>query len=251
MAQILDNNIITKEEMAAINGPMARDDGSLVAVLPHQHAWKYTVQPADLSAQPTVSQDYQTSLQARQALMRHLNAAEKKIWQEPYKELNVGEPWRTLKVGNVQVSNEAVFVRACYTKNEFLANQVVGEFKRRYASDHVGNTIAHYAALASPQLLEKFNTLHKVNFRRININKQSPAHFAQGNKDKVEYIIKNNGSAFQKDKFGHSAVNRFSVDDQKHLMGVSMLVEQQQSASEPKRSTITHERDPNQTVKRQ
>lgn len=248
---MIESNLITKEEMAAINGPMARDDGSLVTVVPTKNAWQYIIQPADLTQPKSLSSEFKTSLEARKALLPHLNASEQKMWQEPYKELNVGEPWRKLKIGNTNVSNEGVFVRACYTGNEFLANQVVGEFKRRYAADSAGNSVSHYAALASEQLLKKFNDIHSVNFRRSNINKQTPAHFTQGHMGKLEYIVSKNGSAFQKDAFQKSALDTLSKDQKNHLTILSMKMEQEQKQKLEASKTITHQRDPSQTIKRQ
>lgn len=248
---MIESNLITKEEMAAINGPMARDDGSLVTVMPTKNAWQYVIQPADFSQPKTVSQEFKTSLDARQALLPHLNSSEQKMWQEAYKELNVGEPWRKLKIGNTNVSNEGVFVRACYTGNEFLANQVVGEFKRRYAADSAGNSVSHYAALCSEQLLKKFNDIHSVNFRRSNTNKQTPAHFAQGNMGKLEYITSKNGSVFQKDAFQKTPLDALNTDQKNHIITLSMKIEQEQKNKLEMSKIITHQRDPSQTIKRQ
>lgn len=248
---MIESNLITKQEMAAINGPMARDDGSLVTVVPTKNAWQYVIQPADLTQPKSLSSEFKTSLEARKALLPHLNASEQKMWQEPYKELNVGEPWRKLRIGNTNVSNEGVFVRACYTGNEFLANQVVGEFKRRYAADSAGNSVSHYAALASEQLLKKFNDIHSVNFRRSNTNKQTPAHFAQGNMEKLEYIVSKNGSVFQKDAFQKSPLDTLNKDQKNHLTILSMKMEQEQKQQLEMSKKITHQRDPSQTIKRQ
>lgn len=205
------SNLITQEEMAAINGPVAREDGTLICVNNMDSGWQYSIEKPNFEV--VKGNVHQTSQQARNELISRLPAHEQEIWKRPHNDLAAGTPWFGQRVGDVSVSTEAVFARAAYTQNNTLTQQSLPRIQRPNAYDVAGNSLANFAARAgNVTYLQEFLKQKTVKIvKRNNIVDNSPAHFAatSGN-DTVQKIITLNSQSFpvmSKNKFGNSALD--------------------------------------------
>lgn len=169
------SNLITQEEMAAINGPVAREDGTLVCVNNLSTGWQYSIENPNFEMQR--GSIHPTSQLARDELIPLLPAQEQELWKQPHNDLAPGTPWFGQRVGQVNVSTEAVFVRAAYTQNNTLTQQSMPRIQRPNGYDLAGNSLTHYAArVGNVTYLEEF--LKQKTVKRSNVAGNSPSHFA-------------------------------------------------------------------------
>ena len=186
-------NSIDTEDLRALCGPVPTGN-RLAAVVKDGESWRYQFSTVDPRQAPEASEAFSTPEAARKALAQHFTGEERQAWDSsPFTTLPPGQGWYRQRVGDREISTEAVFVRACHVGNVDLARSASEKITHPNARDEGGNSLLIHAArmVESREPMERL-LAKGANPKRSNEQGWTPAHAAAalGDDDRLKALQK-------------------------------------------------------------